>query len=204
MKEKITPTVFQYTNRMGDIRYLHQRITEKGTVCYYFSAKTDGNPVEKLPKGYEVREHPETSQVFLRKKVPRIITTIEEGYLHHAMGKLSAVKHFRIDIQKEKIVIYTSKNVKGLTEVFSSISNFFPNTPKLDINDLANRLGQYEATLRLTLVDSEKRHFCAERWCFKGKVDTWIAIYGFDGVPLETLCEALLPHLGQESYYDLG
>ena len=203
MKEKITPTAFQYKNRAGDIRYLHQRINNKGTVCYYFSAKTEGNILEKLPEGYEVWEHPETSQVFLRKKLPRIITKIEEGYLYHAIGELSAVKHFRIDIQKDKIVIYTSESVKGFMDVFSSMSEFFPKTPKLDIDNLTNRFGRYQAMLRFTLVDNKKRHFFAERWCFRGSVDGWITIYSLGSAPLETLCEALFPHLGQESYYDL-
>jgi hypothetical protein len=125
-----------------------------------------------------------------------VISTCEDVLL--AIGYV-----VNIDIQKDKIVIYTSESVMGFMDVFSSMSEFFPKTPKLDIDNLTNRFGRYQAMLRFTLVDNEKRHFFAERWCFRGSVDDWITIYSLGSASLETLCEALFPHFGQESYYDL-
>lgn len=98
--------------------------------------------------------------------------------------------------------MYTSENVKELQEVFSSFSVFFPKT-NLDMDSMTNRFGRYQAMLRFTLVDNNKRHFFAERWCFRGSIDDWVTIYSLGSDSLETLCEALFPHLGKESFYDL-
>ena len=97
--------------------------------------------------------------MFLRKKLPHIITKIEEDYLYYAIDEWSHVKHFRIDIQKNKIVIYISENVKKIMEVFFSRNAFFQKTSKSDSDDLTNQLGHYQAMLRFTLIDSERRYF---------------------------------------------
>lgn len=40
-----------------------------------------------------------------------------------------------------------AESVKGFMEVFSSMSEFFSKTPKLDIDDLTNRFGRYQRKL---------------------------------------------------------
>jgi hypothetical protein len=55
--------------------------------------------------------------------------------------------------------------------------------------------------LRFTLVDEEKRLFDAERWCFRGSIDTWISLAG--PRPLETHARKYLPHLNRESFFEL-
>ena len=61
----------------------------------------------------------------------------------------------------------------------------------------------YMPLLRFTLIDSNKRIFSTERWCFRGSIDDWISLFEYDDGSLHELCEDLFPHLGQESFYDI-
>lgn len=176
--------IYHYTNSSGRCFYIHQRTNKNGTACYYLSSKREGNLIPEIPEGYEVWEHPETSGVFLRKKTDCLITKTENEYLHTSMEKLSRVKLFKIDIRKNEIVIYTSE-VPDRHSALSDLHFFRP----------------YQAMLRFTLEDKEKRLFSADRWCFSGSIDGWLNLY--DCSTLEYLCKKLLPHLGRESFYDL-
>ncbi len=68
---------YHYTNRKKVTYYLYQKPTKKGKVRYFFSQKQSaGNPVNRLPEGYEVYENP-NAVVFLRKKQAPVITRDE-------------------------------------------------------------------------------------------------------------------------------
>ena len=134
--------IYHYTNSSGRCFYIHQRTNKNGTACYYLSSKREGNLIPEIPEGYEVWEHPETSGVFLRKKTDCLITKTENEYLHTSMEKLSRVKLFKIDIRKNEIVIYTSE-VPDRHSALSDLHFFRP----------------YQAMLRFTLEDKEKRLF---------------------------------------------
>lgn len=55
--------------------------------------------------------------------------------------------------------------------------------------------------LQFVLTDKVKRVFEARRYCFLGSIDDWIAI-GEVGA-LSKLVKTYVPHLGEESYFDL-
>jgi hypothetical protein len=61
--------------------------------------------------------------------------------------------------------------------------------------------GTYSTMLRFTLVDAGRRLFDAERWCFRGSIDDWIEPGG--PKPLDALLKTYVPHLGQESFFEL-
>ncbi|HDH98756.1 MAG TPA: hypothetical protein ENF70_06465, partial [Deltaproteobacteria bacterium] len=58
-----------YTNRTGKTYYLREGKTKSGKPRYFFSAQQQGKGevVDRIPDGYEIYEHPENAQVFLRK-----------------------------------------------------------------------------------------------------------------------------------------
>ena len=79
----------QYTNRIGKTYYLREGKTKTGKQRYFFSTQQEGKgaPLEHVPDGYEIYEHPQNAQVFLRKKRPQLITDIEK----HLVDKYGCV-----------------------------------------------------------------------------------------------------------------
>ena len=69
----------EHTNRKGQTYYLHVGKTKTGKPKYQFSKKSTGDLVNEIPEGYEIYEHPVNGQVFLRKKLPRLITDLEKN-----------------------------------------------------------------------------------------------------------------------------
>jgi hypothetical protein len=68
----------EHINRKGKTYYLHEGKTKTGKPKYFFSMKSEGNLVNKMPEGYEIYENP-NAQVFLRKIQPQIVTPEEVG-----------------------------------------------------------------------------------------------------------------------------
>ena len=138
----------RYVNRKGQTFFLHETRTTTGKPKYFFSMEDDGVLVEAIPEGHEVYEDPD-AQVFLRKKLPRLITdeeiaVVREGLRTHARGQPCTA-----DVREKHIVVYHSER-----------------------GDL------YQKVLRFTLIDEDRRRFVAERWCFLGSIDDWIHLSG--------------------------
>lgn len=66
--------------------------------------------------------------------------------------------------------------------------------------DFIARHLQYTPMFRLTLDDATGRDFLIERWCFRSSVNGW---YGLGGGQLEPLLRTYLPHLGDDSFFEL-
>lgn len=211
--KKANSSVFRHQSRRKKEYYVHQRITPKGNVTYYLSAKDQGNILEKLPDGYEIYDHPETNQAFIRPIQPKIISEEELKAVDEYMNKFSDVEHFRIDAQKNSIVIYTTENRPPVSEIFAKLFNI-PVNPEFDTfaedlknsipdfpTDIDERFLVYQPMLRFVLINEEKRTFTAQRWCFRGAIDSWISLLlaGY----LEELCKTFFPHLNKESFYEL-
>ena len=63
------------------------------------------------------------------------------------------------------------------------------------------RVRRFGKMPRFTLMDAEKRHFLAERWCFRGRVDGWIPL-AYDGL-LTVLLAGYIKHLERESFFEI-
>ena len=210
---KTKHSTFTHTSRTNKTYYIHERRTKKGNITYYLSPKEQGNIVEKLPKGYEIYDHPETNQSFIRPIQPKIISDEELTVVKNLMKKSSDIKYYRIDIQKNAIVIYTAENQKPVSEVFANLFNI-PVNPELDslrdllkisIPDFPLEMNEmflkFHPMLCFILIDTEKRVFAAQRWCFRGKTDDWIGL--FKTSHLEEMCHTFFPQLNKESFYEL-
>ena len=91
---------------------------------HFFSKKSEGNLADKVPDGFEVYENP-SSQVFLRKIQPKLITDEEVALVEQGMKQFSEVKYYLIDVKKDTIIIYeAAQDVDALAERFA----FFPST----------------------------------------------------------------------------
>ena len=67
-----------HVNRKRQTYFLHEGKTKTGKPKYFFSKDSEGNVLDAIPDGYEIYENP-NAQVFLRKKMPQVITDEEIG-----------------------------------------------------------------------------------------------------------------------------
>ena len=197
-----------YTNRIGKMYYLREGKTKTGKPRYFFSAKQygKGEVVDRIPDGYEIYEHPENAQVFLRKIRPQLITDFEKLLVNKAVKALQRSKRYLIDCKDENITIYESSTDVGEVEnIFSDFLKHTPLRPGMTADDAMNVLvnatnQHYTAMLRFRLADKERRTFTAERFCFRGAIDDWINIGSTEN--LKTLVEMYIELLGTDSFFD--
>lgn len=188
--------------------YLREGKTKTGKPRYFFSAQQHGKGevVDRIPDGYEIYEHPENAQVFLRKIRPQLITDLEKLLVNKAVKALQRSKRYLIDCKDEYITIYESSGDVG--EVKSIFSDFLKHTslrPGMAADDAMNVLvnatdQHYTAMLRFRLADKKRRTFTAERFCFRGAIDDWINIGGPEN--LKTLVEMYIELLGADHFFD--
>ncbi|NEX16112.1 MAG: hypothetical protein C1943_05625 [Halochromatium sp.] len=197
-----------YTNRAGQIYHLFEGKTPTGKPRYFFSSRENGKGVrvEKMPEGYEVYEHPENAQVFIRKKRPRLITDIEEQFVKKQVASLQTSKRYLVDCKDEKITIYESDaDPDYFKDAFSELLSLAPNrsTQKRD-DAVAAALRiidkNYSAMLRFCLDDKVQRTFIAERFCFRSSIDDWMYLTGPD--KFASIVTKYVPLLGTDDFFE--
>ena len=157
----------QYNNRVGKAYYLREGKTKTGKPRYFFSSqqKGKGKAIDKIPEGYEIYEHPENAQVFLRKKRPRLITDIEEQFVKKHLNTLKRSRRYLVDCKDEYITIYESNaDTEILKGLLGDLLSIAPTRRGVNTDDamttLVNTADQhYTATLRFCLNNKEKRTF---------------------------------------------
>jgi hypothetical protein len=197
-----------YKNRIGKTYYLREGKTKTGKPRYFFSSKQHGKgeEVEHIPEGYEIYEHPENAQVFLRKKRPQLITDIEKQLVKRYVQTLRGSKRYLLDCQDDCITVYESNaDIGDLKSIFSHFMQDAPIRPGITVDDAVSTLVSsvdryYTAMLRFRLVDKEERKFMAERFCFRGSIDDWIHLGGPDD--LKELARRYIGLLGTDKFFD--
>lgn len=204
--------VIQYTNRVGKTYYLRQGKTKTGKPRYFFSSQQSGKgkAMDNIPEGYEIYEHPENAQVFLRKKRPRLITDIEEQFVKKHVNSLKRSRRYRVDCKDEYITIYESnadtENLKDIKDIFGDLLKNTPTRPGVNADDAMTALikiadQHYAAMLRFCLVDKEKRTFTVERFCFRGSIDEWVYLDGPED--FRRIVKKHVKLLGTNEFFDL-
>ncbi len=187
----------QYTNDKQQLYTLYQKPNKRGTLRYYFSQKPSAGaiPVETLPPGYEIYENV-NGQVFLRKHKPALITAAERQLTESILQQVGHIKYYKIDIKGTLLGIYTpAADVDRLVGLMTTIN------PYAEVESVILRNTQWEETMRFELIDADTRIFQALRYCYLGGIDDWIEI----GAPAELaqVLQEFVPHIGQESDYEL-
>jgi len=190
-----------YENRKKKKYYLHRGKTKTGKAKYYFSMKNQGDLVNKIPDGFEIYEHPANAQVFLRKRKPQIITDLEKYLVDKSLKTIKASYSYIVDIRGEIITIFESnQTMDSFREIFDRYP-FFQNKNDSMIDEMFDQSAVYFPTMRFILQDQNMRTFSVERYCDRGSIDDWIYRGGPDS--LDKLLNTFLPHLGQESFFEL-
>ena len=195
----------QFTNRIGKQYYLQEGKTKTGKPRYFFSAQQQGKGeiVDQIPSGYEIYEHPENAQVFLRKIRSQLITDFEKQLVEKAVKALQRSKRYIIDRKNEYITIYeSSADVENVTRIFSDSPKSTHLRSGITMDDAINMIvgGHYTAMLRFNLANREQRTFTAERFCFRGAIDDWIYLDGPEN--LKTLIDKHVELLGTDDFFD--
>ena len=148
--------------------------TKTGKPKYYFSLKTKGQLAEEIPEGFEIYEHPANAQVFLRKKIPPLITELEKKLVEKELQKVAGPRLYIADVKGEEIVIYESnENVENLKEIFGSIDPFHDASR---VENIIKSETTYAPIMKFNLDDEKERTFVVNRYCFRGSIDDWIDI----------------------------
>ena len=198
----------QYRNRVGKTYYLREGKTKTGKPRYFFSSQQNGKgkAIDKIPEGYEIYEHPENAQAFLRKKRLRLITDIEEHFVKKHLNTLKRSRRYRVDCKDEYITIYESNaDTENLKGILGDLLSNIPTRPGLNTDDamtaLVNIADQhYTAMLRFCLDDKEKRTFTVQRFCFRGSIDAWIYLAGPDD--FRSIVKKYVKVLGTDEFFD--
>ncbi len=194
-----------YKNRRNKTYYLHEGKTKTGKPRYHFSLKSKGELVDEIPESYEIYEHPGTGGMFLRKKLPRLITDIEKRLIEKELKKAEGRRRYLLDIKGKVITIFQSnQDIETLKDLLSDVRpDFFNNRSDnaSSIEDIINIAVDYSPIMKFTLKNEKKRAFIAERYCFLGSVDDWI----ISGEPdtLKNLVKKYIKYLDQDSFFDL-
>ncbi len=198
----------QHTNRVGKTYSLRQGKTKTGKPRWFFSPRSDGKgeAVDSVPAGYEIYEHPENAQVFLRKKRPQLITDLEQRLVQNRLSALRRSRRYRMDCKDELVTIYESTtDTDAIHGIFETLLDSVPLRPGVNMGDALNTLDRvtdrhYTRVLRFRLIDKERRKFTAERFCSRGSIDDWICLGGPDS--LKTLADRYLELLGTDEFFD--
>jgi len=185
-----------YTNRKEKVYYLHVGKTKKGNPRYHFSTKDKGELATEIPEGYEIYENP-NSQVFLRRIQPKLITEEEIQLVDKALKKHARPNAYRLDVRGEVITVFESSQRAKLSDGFSPFFSMARMQEWCDLN------AHFTAVFRFILEDKETRLFSAERYCFLGSIEDWMPLLGSGSEKLKDLVNRYVPHLGEESFYDL-
>jgi len=185
---------FTYNSRTGKTYFLHTGQKRGGGTQHFFSTKSTGTLAERLPGGFEVYETV-NGQVYLRRRQPKLIQDDERDFIVDRLAKPRPGHRYKVEVQGKMLMVHESARDPSWLERFP-----LPHSPQ-KLEEINERLAHYQPVLRFILVDSERRLFAPERFCFRGSIDDWISIGEPDSI--KKLAGKYLKHLGQDSMYEL-
>jgi hypothetical protein len=205
---------FSYRNKLGQAYYLHLVRLAGGRNLHVMRTQAEG-ALAKLPADLEIRENVH-GHVSVRRLRPPRFTGPEQKMLR------TALKHYRpfayeLDIDDRAATVYASAEDRKcfLESLDAEFAEGFADalakalakrySPELMQMFRARREQQkskqprYYPLLRFVIVDPRDRRFAVERVCFTGE-HSWLRL---ELLPLSAAVMKYLPHLGQDSFFDL-
>lgn len=195
-----------YTNRKGALYFLCQTVTKAGHTRYYFARQPKGDPVEEIPAGHKIVESV-NGVVSLARDVPSPIRPDELVIVEAAVHRLPKARNYRVSTRQNRIEVYeliapdVDKLIRELSHIAPHLAHVARET-RDDLQDTLDRGCQYEAVLRFTLADPEKRTFRAARMTYTGH-GGWHELWDDGTGPLAGLAKRLIPTLGTDRFFEL-
>lgn len=185
----------QYVSRLDRTYYLHEGVTKTGKPRYHFSQKSEGKLLDIMPEGFEIYENP-NGQVYCRKIPKKIITDEERAIVKQGMERFSKFEYYKLDVKQKTIHVFIPhQNTDVILEMLGATRE------EKEARKMLTQLIHYSPYMEFVLTDEKARLFTVRRFCFLGSVYDWINV-GEQG-RLEDLVREYIPHLGEESYYEL-
>jgi hypothetical protein len=190
-----------YTNRKGFTYFLNHGMTKTGKSRYYFAREQKGEPVDKIPQGFEIQESV-NGIVSLVKERPRLILADESASVEAALKRHPKGKNYRIGVKNDQIIIYEGigADMDGIRALLGS-AGVNADEAKNRIQRELDRYTQFTPVMRFILDDPESRQYHAERWSYRGSIDDWI--YAGHSGKIDHLAKKLIPKLGTDEFYEL-
>ena len=187
-----------YTNRYDQVFYFKKVATLRGKFRYYTTKKPSQNCINTIPKSFEIYEHPEYGQVFLRKKIISEILKEEIEILKEAVKTQAQVKEFIVDVKKDSMTVFTCDiNAQSLQEKFPDIVA----NSKKSILELLRDTQQFIPQLQFTLENAILRKFKIQRRSMVGFRESWLNLESCED--LNNLVSKYCPYLGRDAFYNL-
>jgi hypothetical protein len=190
-----------YTNRKGFTYLLNKGVTKTGKPRYYFAREQKGEPVEEIPKGYQIDESV-NGIVSLVKERPQLILSKESASVEAALKRHPKARNYRVAVKNDQIIIYEAVggDMDNLRKILGSAGFYIADVEERLQLEL-DRYTQFTPVMRFILDDEETREYHAERWCYLGSVDDWI--YAGHSGKIDQLAKKLTPKLGTDDFYEL-
>ena len=212
--------MFQYTNRRGVTYYLHGHTGRGGTMRYTLKKSPEG-ALDELPEGYEVVENV-NGQASVRRERPRQITAEEKAAVEADLRR-HGLERYRLEVRDDKLTIYEpdsdpaavagrlgsllglptglDQQVEAMVrkQLGDAAMDDFVQRRERELRNQLEQMTRYAPVLRFRLVDNQERRFLVARMSYRGE-GGW---HELDVMPLAEAAERYLPHLGQESFFDL-
>jgi len=195
-----------YTNRKGVPYFLCQTVTKTDQTRYYFARQPKGEPVEEIPAGHKIVESV-NGVVSLARDIPSPIRPEELASVEAAVHRLPKARNYRVSTRQNRIEVYeliapdVDELIRELCHIDPHLAHVARET-RDDLQDTLDRHCQYEAVLRFTLADPEKRTFRAARMAYSGH-GGWHELWSVETEPLAGLVKLLIPTLGTEEFFEL-
>lgn len=187
-----------YTNRYNQVFYFKKVATLRGKFRYYTTKEPSQNCIYTLPKGFEIYEHPEYGQVFLRKKIISDIYQEEIEMLREGVKAQTQIKDFIVDVKKDSMTVFTCDiNAESLQEKFPDIVA----NSKKTILELLRDTQQFIPQLQFILENAILRKFKIQRRSMVGFRESWLKLESCED--LSDLVSKYCPYLGRDAFYNL-
>ncbi len=188
-----------YTNRKDVTYFLHRGETKTGKLRYFFSRKDQGDLIDEIPAGFEIRESP-NGIVSLAREKPRRIQDSEVKLVKAALDRHpNKDLDCRLDVKPDSITIYArmGPTVDVLVDTFTKLGSAVK--PE-GVGKMLDRDARYEPVLRFELEDEKARIFNVERMTYIGQ-GGWLYL---DSDRIKPLASRLIPLLDTDDFFELN
>ena len=152
-----------YTNRKGVTYYLCCSPVAGGKRRYYFTREARGEPVEEIPRGYQISESV-NGVVSLVKKRDSQVLPAEVGEVKAVWEQDRSWGEYRVEAEQDRIVVYEQVGL-GVGELVERMvgSGLLDDEERGRVKEYLESRTRYTPLLRFDLVDEEQRLFAVCR-----------------------------------------